>query len=390
MNFGQSLLYGAFGSLTGGMGCFGGGYGMGMGGFGMGGSLFTMPGIGMGGYGFGGFGMGCYSDQMIGMQVGTSIMQYAMFGISRAIEGRGAAKAQRQQAMNDASDNVSSIKSEINDIDADNQKLEGYKNNIDGNLTELSEICADEVKTYKAAKETVKNFDSDNLDDAARSAKGEQEKNISTAKSTIEENEEILRKNPENLNDPKVTELRKNANEAIKKANADIIAANEEIKKIKQESKKRYDKAVDDENTAKKAIETKIQEKIDANNRAKAKKEAELKEANQELEEIASEQVKISKKCDTDEEYQNIVGTEGSLNNCDSKNVKDFVKAFNYKFSQYCKASSKSDKQKLAKSAIEVYDKIYNCSAKYITADMKRNMNIMQSYTDNDGNQYGV
>ena len=41
MNFGQALLYGAFGSLTGGMGMYGG-YGMGMGG-----SLFSMMGMGM-------------------------------------------------------------------------------------------------------------------------------------------------------------------------------------------------------------------------------------------------------------------------------------------------------------------------------------------------------
>ena len=91
MNFGQSLLYGAFGSLTGGMGCFGGGYGMGMGGFGMGGSLFSMPGMFMGGYGcgFGGFGMGCYSDQMVGLQIGNMVSNVLFAGLTQALEGRG-------------------------------------------------------------------------------------------------------------------------------------------------------------------------------------------------------------------------------------------------------------------------------------------------------------
>ena len=100
VNFGQSLLYGMFGSLTGGMGCFGGGYGLGgfgLGGYGMGmgGSLFSMMGMGMGmggygyGCGFGGFGMGCYSDSMIGMQIGNSIIQSTLYCVSRALEGRG-------------------------------------------------------------------------------------------------------------------------------------------------------------------------------------------------------------------------------------------------------------------------------------------------------------
>ncbi len=93
MNFGQALLYGAFGSLTGGMGCFGSGYGFGGYGMGMGGSLFSMPGIGLGGYGygcgFGGYGMGCYSDSFMGMQVGASIVQSTLYCVSRALEGRG-------------------------------------------------------------------------------------------------------------------------------------------------------------------------------------------------------------------------------------------------------------------------------------------------------------
>ena len=87
MNFGEALLYGAFGSLTGGMGCFGGGYGMGMGG-----SLFSMMGMGMGGYGcgFGGYGMGMYaSDSMIGAQVGLMSSNIIINGVSQYIQSRG-------------------------------------------------------------------------------------------------------------------------------------------------------------------------------------------------------------------------------------------------------------------------------------------------------------
>ena len=83
MNFGQALLYGAFGSLTGGMGMYGG-YGMGMGG-----SLFSMIGMGMGGYGcgFGGYGIGGYSDGFASMQLGNAFAGIALNCLTQAIGG---------------------------------------------------------------------------------------------------------------------------------------------------------------------------------------------------------------------------------------------------------------------------------------------------------------
>ena len=89
MNFGKAMLYGAFGSLTGGMGgCMGMGMGMGMNG-----SIFSMmPGMGMMGMGgFGGYGMmGCYSDSMLGAQIGNIFSGCLMAGIGQLFEGRGA------------------------------------------------------------------------------------------------------------------------------------------------------------------------------------------------------------------------------------------------------------------------------------------------------------
>lgn len=87
MNFGQAMLYGALGSLTGGMGCFGGGYGMSMYG-----SIFPMA--GMGGYGYG-YGYGCsgygndYYESMLTMQLGNMAAGLIVGGISHALQGKG-------------------------------------------------------------------------------------------------------------------------------------------------------------------------------------------------------------------------------------------------------------------------------------------------------------
>ena len=101
MNFGQAMLYGAFGQLTGmmGGGCFGGGYGMGSYGMGMGGSLFSM--MGMGGYGFGAGCCGMYNysvpDSYVGAQCGLTAMNVLFQGIGGAISARKADKAAAQE-----------------------------------------------------------------------------------------------------------------------------------------------------------------------------------------------------------------------------------------------------------------------------------------------------
>ena len=104
MNFGQALLYGAFGQLTGMMG----GYGMGsygMGGFGMGGSLFSMMGMGGYGYGSGCCGMYNYSmpDSYVGAQCGMAAMNVLFQGLggylSSRREEKAAANAEVQAAL---------------------------------------------------------------------------------------------------------------------------------------------------------------------------------------------------------------------------------------------------------------------------------------------------
>jgi len=86
MNFGETLLYGALGSLTGGMGC--GGYGMGMGSFGIGGSIFPM-GTMMSGYNCYAGG-GCYSaDQATAVQVGGLLSNVLIGGLAQCFQGKG-------------------------------------------------------------------------------------------------------------------------------------------------------------------------------------------------------------------------------------------------------------------------------------------------------------
>lgn len=89
MNFGEAMLYGAFGQLTGGIGggCFGG---YGMGGYGMGGSLFSM--LGMGGYGCG-MSSYMYDDSYAGAQVGFMGVNIALQGIGGYLQERKANKA---------------------------------------------------------------------------------------------------------------------------------------------------------------------------------------------------------------------------------------------------------------------------------------------------------
>lgn len=108
MNFGQALMYGAFGSLTGGMGCFGGGYGMGMmNPMSMGGSLFSMMGMGgygcgIGGFGMGGFGCGMSDSEYVGGLLGLMGSQFLIGGVTQAIKNHKAAKAEASKNLESA------------------------------------------------------------------------------------------------------------------------------------------------------------------------------------------------------------------------------------------------------------------------------------------------
>ncbi len=148
MNFGQALLYGAFGSLTGGMGCFGGGYGMGMmSPFGMGGSLFSM--MGMGGYGMG---YGC--DSMIGAQVGMSMANLAYGAISQAIEGRGGSGSEKS-ISDKLADVKSNAKTHLEILNKDNGTY-----TLNSDLTNIkNEIFAEGNKYQKAIDEANENIE---------------------------------------------------------------------------------------------------------------------------------------------------------------------------------------------------------------------------------------
>lgn len=174
MNFGQALLYGAFGSLTGSMG----GYGMGMNG-----SLFSMMGMGMGGYGcFGGYGMGCYSDSVVGTQMGLVASQYVMAGVCRAFDGRGGSQSESASSMIDniktsageylkkldkgttlnnfnPSKKASEYKvvSELTDeISKQESELSTSKDSLDKLETELRKIGIDQAPTKEVVEEILK------------------------------------------------------------------------------------------------------------------------------------------------------------------------------------------------------------------------------------------
>ena len=137
-------------------GCFGG-FGSP---FSMGGSLFSMMGMGMGGYGcgFGGFGMGCYSDQMVGAQIGNMISGVLIGGISKAIEGRGAAIAERQEKLDTAKNNVKSLNKEIDEIESQQKDLvipaKGEKTS-----SALIKLCPTEANAYNSSLATYNDID---------------------------------------------------------------------------------------------------------------------------------------------------------------------------------------------------------------------------------------
>lgn len=312
MNFGQALMYGAFGSLTGGMGCFGG-YGMGMGG-----SLFSMMGMGMGGYGcgFGGFGMGCYSDSMIGMQVGSSIMQYAMYGISRAIEGRGAAKAEKNEKLNAAKSNVQALNKEISKLENENK---GLKNPVDsdGNVTKEAELaCPTEANAYTSAKELLDEENKKSINSYTNSTITGLEKELNDLKAKKEKTdpapteEELkqLEAKIEEIENPTTGKLVKakekaksdaveQKQQACKKANDDLELA---ARKKFNENKKKIDDLEADKTESQEIIDEAVNEVQVKNNNKNSKLEAKcdaqgIVDDNKEIEDQTTAQSKFNK-----------------------------------------------------------------------------------------------
>ena len=202
MNFGQTILQGMFGSLT---GCMG-----------MNGSIFTPFGMGgcCGGSGmpmFGGFGVGVYSDQMIGMQIGSSIFNYGMMALGQYTQQRKAANATQAQNLDKAlttlditnvneykptiafnsteydSSIISAIDSaidslpdsastspthQIDEVMDDKGKVTGYKYNGETYKTKADAEAAykadklnyDKYNALKNAKASISSLSSDNID----------------------------------------------------------------------------------------------------------------------------------------------------------------------------------------------------------------------------------
>lgn len=147
MNFGQALMYGAFGSLTGGMGCFGGGMGM-MNPMGMGGSLFSMMGMGGFGYGCGGFGMssfgmggfgcGMSDSQYVGTLAGMMGSGLLIGGITKAIQNHKAAKAEAENNYSKLEEKIQTLTSEISELKTNNTRdkiAETLDSKFDTNIT---------------------------------------------------------------------------------------------------------------------------------------------------------------------------------------------------------------------------------------------------------------
>ncbi len=240
MNFGQALLYGAFGSLTGGMGCFGGGYGMGMmSPFGMGGSLFSM--MGMGGYGMG---YGC--DSMIGAQVGMSMANLAFGAISQAIDGRGSSKDERKAAIKESNDKIKTLTSEIEQLNKENSEdyvKEHLDKSFDTNIKTATEKYTKLKKEQKLLNGdenevgSIKNLFKIYTDLKNKHDSGDQnitQINVDTAKAKYDEAVKRKAALDSNSGDDSVSAA-KEAKEAAEKAQAD------EIKRIQAENQKVID-----------------------------------------------------------------------------------------------------------------------------------------------------
>ena len=350
MNFGQAIGYGLLGSLTGGMGmggCFGGGFGSP---FSMGGSLFSMMGCGGLGNMYGSpasfFGMGCYSDQMAGAQLGFIGVNLVTGLIGKAIEGRGSAKAEAKENAAVAQNNISALKSEISDLKTENQNLVHYQKDINSNITELTKLFPEEGKAYSNADTAYKKFNNQTAQ-TMDPYKGQiNDINSSTTYTDAEKKEKI--------------------HNVEVKFEDDKLAAKNALEQ------------------AKKKLNEEITKKISANEQTKNEKETDLKKAQEQLEEAVASQtkkVKLSENANKILGKFNDDGTIAENNNLDNvtkENVKDYVQAFNATFSQYCKATTNEEKLKIAKKAKTLYGKINTPEfTDYITSDMKRNMKVM-------------
>ena len=208
MNFGQAMLYGALGSLTGGMGCFGGGYGMSMYG-----SIFPMAGMGGYGYGCGGYGNDYY-ESMLTMQLGNMAAGLVVGGISHALQSKG-----RNESLTTA------------------DKIEAVENKADKYLQTLGAGRAlNGFDPYKKASEYTVVSNLKETEDKA-------EQTLTEDSSKLEKMKDLLKAKNEKDNPTEYKELDKEIKELETKVKTDEAEYNK-AKKAREEKEKAVENAI--------------------------------------------------------------------------------------------------------------------------------------------------
>ncbi len=345
MNFGQAMLYGAFGQLTGmfGGGCFGGGYGMGMGsyGMGMGGSLFSMMG-GCGGFGgFGMYGSGI-PDSYVGAQCGLATTNVLFSAIGGAIKSHRAEKAAAQQAAQTASNNVDTLTKEIKALKDENTALneggatDGIKS--DGTVTaKAKSMFSNETSTYENALNKLDNYSAKNASELPSCGLTGTSYHINSDATAV------INEYKADLTSPDLS-----SSDETKKAAAQSkkSTAEQKIKEAIVKSEQDYQNDLKAVDAAKKALQDKVKAKIKENSDNITKKQADLDAANKVLSETNTG------RCEDSDRYKQIVGTYDKEkhtfgNEITSKNYDNYVEAFKYKVRAYKKNPSEALKQEI-------------------------------------------
>lgn len=384
MNFGQAMLYGAFGQLTGmfGGGCFGGGYGIGSYGMGMGGSLFSMMG-GCGGFGgFGMYGSGI-PDSYVGAQCGLAATNVLFSAIGGAIKSHRAEKAAAQQAAQTASNNVDTLTKEIKALEDENTALneggatDGIKS--DGTVTaKAKSMFSNETSTYDNALKKLDNYSAKNASELPSCGLTGTSYHINSDATAV------INEYKADLTSPDLS-----SSDETKKAAAQSkkSTAEQKIKEAIVKSEQDYQNDLKAVDAAKKALQDKVKAKIKENSDNITKKQADLEKAQKEIEK-AKAQENLNKKCDTDDEYSGIVGKfengkftkNGNDLKIDDTNKKEAEYAFNYKFRQYCICGTTTDADKTKKKALrDELLALYDAFGGAATSDMSKKKEILES-----------
>lgn len=349
MNFGQALMYGAFGSLTGGMGCFGGGMGM-MNPMGMGGSLFSMMGCGLGNmygtpasfFGMGGYGCGISDSQYVGTLASMMGSGLLIGGITQAIRNHKAAKAEAQSKINNAKDDVSTLTSEINALEKENTEL-ANPISVDGKVSAAAtKACPTEAKAYTAAKTALDNFDKKDLSTFTNATITSLENELAELKKDPTANTEKIKQKETEIENARIAE--------------------------KEEQKKAYKTKVD---TAMADLDTAIQGKIQENKDEIAAKKAKRDEAQKILDDIAvAERAKLNNKNAKLEAECDGNGADRVDENTAFNQQMSYKAKFNYAYEQFKKDHSKTS-----------FSELKNAYNNLVTNTPQAEQSSLKSYT---------